>query len=90
VLDRWGHLEDIPADPITWDAGIRSASKLSAVLRDQWDLALLFRRIATVEIDAPVSGNVDDIEWKGPADSARLAELCGADVVTRAEKLAAR
>ncbi|MEA2195921.1 MAG: hypothetical protein QOG42_2683, partial [Solirubrobacteraceae bacterium] len=27
VLDRWGHLEDIPVDPVTWDAGVRSAAK---------------------------------------------------------------
>ena len=23
VLDRWGHLEAIPADPLEWDAGVR-------------------------------------------------------------------
>ncbi len=62
ILDRWGHLEDIPEDPITWDAGIRGASKLNAVLRDRWAEALLFRRIATVEVDAPVSASVDDLE----------------------------
>ncbi len=54
VLDRWGHLEDIPLDPLTWDAGVRSAAKLNATLREQFDLALLFRRIATVETDADV------------------------------------
>ena len=27
ILDRWGHLEDIPLDPLTWDAGIRSAGQ---------------------------------------------------------------
>src|SRR5690606_13174661 len=47
VLRRWGHLEDIPADPAAWDAGVRGAGKLNAVLREQFDLALLFRRIAT-------------------------------------------
>ena len=35
VLDRWGHLEDIPADPLTWDAGVRGAAKLNATLREQ-------------------------------------------------------
>ena len=30
VLRRWGHLEDIPADPTTWDAGVRGAAKLNA------------------------------------------------------------
>ena len=62
VLDRWGHLEDIPLDPITWDAGVRSASTLNAVLRERWAEALLFRRIATVEVDAPVSTSVDDLK----------------------------
>jgi 5'-3' exonuclease len=90
ILDRWGHLEDIPEDFVTWDAGIRGASKLSATLRSHWDDALLFRRIATVELDAPVSASVDELEWRGPADAAALAELCGPEVANRAERLAAR
>ena len=53
VLDRWGHLEAIPADPLEWDAGVRGAAKLNATLREGFELALLFRRIATVETDAP-------------------------------------
>ena len=66
VLDRWGHLEDIPTDPLEWDAGVRGAAKLNATLREQFELALLFRRIATVETDAEV-GRVDDWRWSGPA-----------------------
>jgi 5'-3' exonuclease len=76
VLRRWGHLESIPGDPVTWDAGVRGAVKLNAVLRDEFELALLFRRIATVETDAPVSDNVDDLRWVGPADAAAFQELC--------------
>jgi 5'-3' exonuclease len=76
VLRRWGHLETIPADPITWNAGVRSAAKLNAVLRDQFELALLFRRIATVETDAPVSASVDEMRWTGPADAAAFQALC--------------
>ena len=70
VLDRWGHLEDIPADPLTWDAGVRGAAKLNATLRERFELALLFRRIATVETDAPV-GAVDDSAWRGPTAELR-------------------
>ena len=92
VLRRWGHLEDIPADPVTWDAGVRSAAKLNATLRDEFDLALLFRRIATVETDAPVSDNVDELRWTGPPDEKAFAALCeelGADrLVRRAAYLA--
>jgi 5'-3' exonuclease len=91
VLDRWGHLEDIPLDPLAWDAGVRGAAKLNATLREQFELALLFRRIATVERDADV-GQVDDWEWTGPADGfAAVAESIGDPrLAERAEKLAAR
>ena len=76
VLDRWGHLEDIPVDPVTWDAGVRNAGRLNLALRDQFELALLFRRIATVDADAPVDAAVDDLEWRGP--TADLAPMCDA------------
>jgi 5'-3' exonuclease len=93
ILRRWGHLEKIPADPITWDAGVRGAAKLNAVLREQFDLALLFRRIATIETDAPVSATVDELRWTGPPDAAAFDAWCrqlGAPaLVARTEKLAA-
>jgi 5'-3' exonuclease len=76
VLRRWEHLETIPADPLDWDSGVRGAAKLNAVLREQFDLALLFRRIATVETDAPVSATVDELAWTGPADTAAFQALC--------------
>jgi 5'-3' exonuclease len=76
VLRRWGHLESIPGDPVTWDAGVRGAAKLNAVLRDEFELALLFRRIATVETDAPVSDSVDELRWVGPPDPAAFQDLC--------------
>jgi 5'-3' exonuclease len=90
VLDRWGHLEQIPEDPAAWDAGVRGAAKLNATLREQFELALLFRRIATVERDAPV-GRVDDWRWAGPAEGfAELAADLGASrLAERADALAA-
>jgi 5'-3' exonuclease len=76
ILRRWGHLEDIPADPLTWDAGVRGAAKLNAALREGYELALLFRRIATLELDAPVSETVDELRWTGPPDPGAFAALC--------------
>jgi hypothetical protein len=89
VLDRWGHLEDIPVDPTTWDAGVRSAAKLNATLREQFELALLFRRIATVERDADV-GTVDEWRWTGPTADfpAVVAELDDPRLIDRAARLA--
>jgi 5'-3' exonuclease len=91
VLDRYVHIEDIPLDVGDWDVTVRSGAKLAATLADQLDLALLFRRIATVEVDAPVSASVDDIEWRGPRPE--FAQLCeeidAAGLAERATRLAA-
>src|SRR5262249_44262458 len=62
VLARYGHLDDIPASAGQWDVpGLRNAARLAKTLADQLPLALLFRRIATVEVDVPV-GAVH--EWR--------------------------
>ena len=76
VLSRWGRLEDIPASVAAWQVTVRGAAKLSATLRDQFELAVLFRRIATVVPDAPVSPSVDAMRWTGPVDPAAFAALC--------------
>ena len=79
VLARYGHLEDIPASAGQWDVpGLRGAAKLSSALRAEFELALLFRRIATIESDVEV-GTVDDWAWSGPTPefaewAARLEE----------------
>ncbi len=91
VLDRWGHLEGIPDDPLAWDAGVRSAAKLNAILREQFDLALLFRDIATVRTDAEV-GSVDAWRWAGPDHPAGTvaARLKAPRLIERAEQVAKR
>ena len=38
--------------------------------------ALLFRRLATLEVDAPVPGSVDELRWSGPHPE--LVEACAA------------
>ena len=66
VLARYGHLEAIPAQPGQWDVpGLRGAATLAANLRDNYELAVLFRRIATTDTDVEV-GSVDDWAWDGP------------------------
>ena len=67
LLARYGHLEDIPADPSEWDVPVRGAAKLAATLTEQRDDADLFKLIATVRTDADV-GSVDDWHWTGPTD----------------------
>ncbi len=66
VLAYYHHIEQIPDDQSDWNVEVRGASRLSATLRANRDLALLFRKIATVVRDAPVSPTVDELRWAGP------------------------
>ncbi len=65
VLARYVHLENVPASAVDWDVKVRGAEKLAATLAENKSLALLFRRIATVDREAPVSATVDELEWRG-------------------------
>lgn len=95
VLAAFGHLEAIPDDAADWGlAGLRGAEKLAATLREQRDLAMLFRRIASIGAGTgyplPAVGVVDDWAWRGPTPAfAEMAERLGApNLVARAERLA--
>lgn len=93
VLARYGHIESIPADVSAWDVQVRGAAKLSATLNEQVELALLFRRIATIALDAPTMQSVDELRWVGPTpEFAALAERIDATrMMSRLEKaMAAR
>ncbi len=92
VLARYGRLEDIPADPATWDITVRGAAKLGAVLQEQFDDALLFRLIATIQTEAPTMANVDELRWTGPRPELAevAARLDAPRLVERANKLAAK
>jgi 5'-3' exonuclease len=92
LLGRYGHIEQIPADPRQWDVPVRSAVALAETLHQLGELALHFRLLATLRVDAPV-GTVDAWEWTGPVKgydewSARL----GSDSLARrvAARVAAR
>ena len=94
VLARYGHLEDIPADAGDWDiARPRRRPSWRRRCASEFDLALLFRRIATIEPDAPT---IDERRRAAvdrphrPTPSRQLAERIGAPgLAGRARKLAA-
>lgn len=90
VLARFGHIDAIPERAADWELpGLRGAEKLAQTLRDQRDLALLFRRIATVVTDIDV-GSVDDWRWRGPTPDfeAVAAELGAPQLAGRALRIA--
>ena len=75
VLAVYGHISDIPADATDWAVEVRGAARLAATLQDRLDDALLFRRIATVDLNAPIAETVDELEWTGPIEG--FNRLCG-------------
>jgi 5'-3' exonuclease len=89
VLARYGRLEDIPPRALDWDITVRGAMKLAATLAEGMNQALLFRTLATLRTDAPVSGSVDDLRWRGPsADFDDIAtELGDTGLLARVERI---
>jgi 5'-3' exonuclease len=63
LLTRYGPIEEFPAQ----------------VLGERRELALLFKRLATLKSDAKLFANVDELQWHGPTDRfADCAERLGA------------
>jgi 5'-3' exonuclease len=66
VLSRFEKLEAIPKDCREWHVKVANAQKLSMVLNDQREQALLFRELATLKTDLPLFTSVDELLWLGP------------------------
>jgi 5'-3' exonuclease len=89
VLAKFGTITDVPRSSGDWGLpALRGSEKLAVTLRDNMELALLFRRIATIECDVPV-GKVDDWQWTGPTEGFRdvAAALGAPHLVDRASRL---
>ena len=69
ILTRYGTIEAIPDDASMWDVAIRGADKMAATLRDNRDLALLFKDLATLRDEEPLFDDIDELRWKGPTDA---------------------
>jgi 5'-3' exonuclease len=63
LLAKFVHLEQIPASPSTWPA-VRQALRLAATLDARREDALLYRRLATLRIDAPI-GSLEETTFCG-------------------------
>jgi 5'-3' exonuclease len=77
ILNRYGHLEDVPGRASTWEVpGVSGgrAMTLSASLRDHWDEAMLYRdlaRLRTAEDGVTIrQRSPDELRWDGvPRDA---------------------
>ena len=72
LLNRHGKIEDFPPE----------------VLGEQRELALLFKKLATLRTDAPLFAHPQELRWNGPREAfAAFSARCGDQrVLTRAQK----
>lgn len=66
VLAKFLHLESIPADWKDWRVNVANASGLADTLRRERELALLFRKLATLRTEISLFEDVDQLRWNGP------------------------
>ncbi len=77
VLARYPHLETIPLEHERWDVTVRGAARLAESLRGHLPEALLYRYLATLRRDVPLTEEPADLEWQG-AHREPYEELCDA------------
>jgi 5'-3' exonuclease len=75
LLAYYGHLESIPDRESDWQVNVRGAAALAASLRDHRDDAALYRLLATLRVDVPLTEQLDDLRWLG-ARREELTALC--------------
>ena len=77
LINRHGHIEDFPSKVLN---------------NDNRNLALLFKNLATLRVDAPVFKSVNELRWKEPTASfATVAKKIGdVRLATRVRNLTAR
>jgi 5'-3' exonuclease len=75
LLARYGRIEDFPPE----------------VLDERRDLALLFKKLAMLQTDAPLFADVDELQWRGPTPkfTAYCERFAAPWLPARADKAAA-
>lgn len=65
VLARYGSVEAIPDDETAWDIKVRGAKSLAESLRAHRDVVPLYKTLATLRCDVPLTETLDDLAWRG-------------------------
>ena len=89
LLSHYHHIENIPNDHMEWAMQVRSSQKLSETLNTDYELALLFKLIATVDYEAPTFEKVSELKWNGPKDNYEniLKSIDGDRILQRLDKM---
>jgi 5'-3' exonuclease len=75
VLAEYKHIEDIPDDAGAWRIKVRGAPALAASLAAAREAAYLYRELAKLRFDVPLSESLDALRWRGP-NQPLLEALC--------------
>jgi len=65
VLRAFGSLEGIPDSVAAWHVPVRGAAALAESLASRRTDALLYKRLATLRVDVPLTENLDDLRYRG-------------------------
>lgn len=76
VLARYGRIEAIPDNPLLWDVKVRGAKSMGESLASARGALPLYKELATLRLDAPITEGLDDLEWLGARRTA-FSSICG-------------
>jgi 5'-3' exonuclease len=77
ILAHYEHIEAIPADPSDWAVAVRGAKRLAGNLAERRGEALLYKRLATLAENAPISESLAELRWRG-VPRTTFAKFCDA------------
>lgn len=75
LLAAYGHLEAIPDDPGRWKIKVRGAEALADSLAKNRAAAALYKTLATLRFDVPLTETLADLAWLG-AERSALQIVC--------------
>jgi 5'-3' exonuclease len=75
LIGAYAHLEAIPARAADWTVKPRGALQLAATLAERREEAFLYRKLATLDEDAPVAESLDEVRFGG-VPRARFEAWC--------------
>ena len=75
VLTAYGTIANIPDDAAKWSVSLRGSDRLAGALASQRTEANLYRTLATLRVDCPITCDAQALEWRG-VDRQALEAIC--------------
>ncbi len=75
LLAEYNHIEAIPLDSTVWTVKVRGADSVAASLKQNYELALFYRELATLRTDVVLVETLEQLTWQGVHRS-RFSSLC--------------